>query len=568
MRVFLLLCAILFCIAIVQGQQTTGRKSLTCSQSSLASCRCRKKNVVTCDKADCMNKMPTGDISLDDRRKITSLRIVNQKDLTEISNEDLRGLTNLVYAKIAKNNIATIGNNAFDDLQNLKKLDLHANKLTSVPHAISRLPNLEQLNLGANGIKRISNSELMSNTNLLFLILRNNELTDFPATLPRNIRKLSLVHNKIRSVGDVRHLNQLQLLRLDGNELTSIPNAQNNISSNVEELTLCSNEITADSINRVDALQGLTKLRKLRLAGNKKISTVSSNFLRSASGLRELDMSECGISHIASDAFACASQLQYIGLNGNNLQEYDGAWVVNNRRLRVLHLSKNPWRCTCEMVKQLNDLEDEVGARIERVLRKHGDDVTNSLKFKNDFNLTQCSEVEEDLQEGIDAETSRHDLTQYRDASCVGDATQWKFQKRRESCEDVKTIPQNNEQLPIEEDDEVEENEVGEENEAEEEETEEEIELTRPTTRRQTTTTSTTTTTTTTTQAPTTTTEEQKTCTKDGKRCVLPWIDDGVSYNSCKWQSGGWLSSGYYWCLNDVDAGSWSYCWEERCVQD
>lgn len=527
---------------------------------------------MTCDKADCMNKMPTSDISVDDRRKITSLRIANQKDLTEISDEDLRGLTNLVYAKIAKNNIASIGNNAFDDLQNLKKLDLHANKLTSVPRAISRLPNLEQLNLGANSIKRISNSELISNTNLLFLILRNNELTEFPAALPRSIRKLSLVNNKIQSVGNVHHLQQLELLRLDGNELTSIPNAQNNISSNVEELTLCSNKITAESINRADALQGLTKLRKLRLAGNKKISTVSSNFLRSASGLRELDMSECGISHIASDAFACASQLQYIGLNGNDLRDYDGAWVVNNRRLRVLHLSKNPWRCTCEMVKQLKDLKDEVGARIERVLRKHGSDAINNIKFKNDFNITECNEVEEDLQEGIEADVSGA-ITQYSDASCVGDATQWKFQKRRESCEDasdVNIIPTNNEPLPVEEDFES-EKEVEKENDTEEEEAEEEIEWERPTTRRRTTTTSTTTTTTTTvptTQAPTEATAELKTCTKDGKRCVLPWTDDGISYNSCKWRPGGWISSGYYWCLNDVESGSWSYCFEEECVQD
>lgn len=501
-----------------------------------------------------MNRLPTSSLSDSDRENIINLRVTRQKNLTEVSDDDLNGLTNVVYVKIARNYISRIGDNAFVDQQALIKLDLHGNRLTSVPRAIRHLPNLRQLNLGANLIRSINPEDFSRNTNLEFLILRNNYIQEFPTHLPQNLVKLSLVHNQISSVGDATRLSNLILLRLDDNQLTDIPNAHNNISSTVQELTLCTNKLTSASVNRPSALGGLTNLRRLRLSGNPEIRHISSDFLSSEGGrtLRELDLNFCGIEDIVSDAFACAHDLQHVGLAGNRLQMYDIGWLVHNRRLRGVELSGNPWRCTCEFVAQLKSLKKAVEGRIARVVERTDESDMDKISttFNNDFYNISCSTVDPDLK--VDVETEEYsNFTSYQNAPCVNNVAEWKFQKRRQTCNSINVVTPEVVEPPMR--------------------------TVRPTTRRvveattrRTTTTtrppttrSSTTTTTTTTEKPTTptTTEEPASkarfCTTAGNECVWPATDkDGVEHDGsdgCMPESSSWTWTTYQTCFYDDD---------------
>ena len=249
------------------------------------------------------------------------------------------------------------------------RLDLHGNKLTEVPEAIQRIPKLRQLNLGANRIAMINMNDFSRNQDLEFLILRNNIIENFPQKLPQSLRKLSLARNRLRSVGDIRYLENLSMLRLDGNMFTEIPRTL--IPDSIEELTMCSNKLNDDSVMDSSTLESYPMLRRLRLTGNTGITNIGSKFFSKAQSLREVDLSFCGIKKIASDAFACARDLQNLGLQGNKLSSFDESWFMYNRRLRSLTMANNPWECTCDFVSHLMGVEKAVMARCERLIRKH-----------------------------------------------------------------------------------------------------------------------------------------------------------------------------------------------------
>jgi len=344
------------------------RKTLKCAQSSLASCSCRTKNIVLCDKADCMNSLPTKDLTVDERAKIVTLRVTRQMNLTEVTNDDLNGLFNLKTAKIYKNGIVVVGQYAFEDLQLLERLDMHGNKLTEIPTAIRSLSNLRQLNLGANQINFIEPGAFSENTKLEFLILRNNRINSFPLSLPISLKKISVVGNILTSVGDIKYLNQLEILRLDGNNFNEVPNGP----LSLQELSICSNKLTNKALNE-NTFKGLENLRRLRLSSNPQITEINSDVFYFLREIREIDLSFCSLKNIASNAFACTSSLQYLALEGNNLSVFNRDWLMYNRRLRGVSLADNPWVCSCALTSQLKNLEEEVNKRINRVVLKHGD---------------------------------------------------------------------------------------------------------------------------------------------------------------------------------------------------
>merc|ERR1739838_614356 len=539
----LLLCLLVIGTMVMTSHgdlMSTKKDALKCSQSSLWSCNCRNKNVVLCDKADCMNKLPMSSLSTADRKKITTLKVTKQKTLTEIDDEDLRGLKNLVTAKLSKNGILTISQHAFDDLESLERLDLHGNKLTEVPEAIQRIPKLRQLNLVANRIAMINMNDFSRNQDLEFLILRNNIIENFPQKLPQSLRKLSLARNRLRSVGDIRYLENLSMLRLDGNMFTEIPRTL--IPDSIEELTMCSNKLNDDSVMDSSTLESYPMLRRLRLTGNTGITNIGSKFFSKAQSLREVDLSFCGIKKIASDAFACARDLQNLGLQGNKLSSFDESWFMYNRRLRSLTMANNPWECTCDFVSYLMGVEKAVMARCERLIRKHETskdaesmEIVKNAKFNNDFSKLECDSVEDELKAEVDAESNN--FTSYQDAKCAKGVKSWKF------------VAMPLEMCPKRDVDE-----------------ESDYTTMKPTRKYRTTTASEPTTRISRKKnRRTTTTTEPATTTTDGAPCSWPFTEGGVEYKSqeCVLKS-SWTTT-YTWCWTDSIKSEWDYCTDEEC---
>jgi len=411
--------------------------SLSCTHRNLPSCLCKRKKNLVCQKANCMNRLPmNSNLTEEDGRHITTLQVIRQKDLNEISDDDFQNLVNLEVARLSRNSISRISVRAFQYQQKLRHLDLQRNKLTSVPRAILYLPNLRLLNLGRNMITTVSPDDFSRSGSLEVLILRNNQLQQFPTRLPQNIIKLSLVNNQITSVGDATMYSKLETLRLDYNKLTEIPNGNYNVSSNVQELTVCNNDLSDDSVNNPGALQGLSKLRRLCLSNNPRIRRITSDFLASdgAVALRELELGANSIEQISSDAFSCVPNLQFLGLKNNRLNAYDEKWVQSNRQLRRLELSGNPWSCTCNFVAYLNSLQKAVAQRIQWGIKRHPSSQGSLRVFKNDFNNITCENVDNELM--VDVETEQqNNFTSYQNAKCLSAVRDWRFNARREDCQ-------------------------------------------------------------------------------------------------------------------------------------
>ena len=95
-------------------------------------------------------------------------------------------LTNLTKLNLSDNNLTTLPDD-IGELTNLTKLNLHNNKLETIPDSIGKLTKLTQLNLSDNNLTTLPD-DIGKLTNLIGLNLRNNNLT----TLPDSIGQLTI----------------------------------------------------------------------------------------------------------------------------------------------------------------------------------------------------------------------------------------------------------------------------------------------------------------------------------------------------------------------------------------
>ena len=266
--------------------------------------------------------------------------------------------------------------------------------MDEVPAAIRRLPNLKRLNLGGNSIKTIPLDAFGHNPKLEFLVLRRNDLAKFPALLPRGLIKLSIGSNRISNIPDIRYLKRLKLLRLESNQLSYFNSAA--IPKSLEVLSLCYNKLSS---TQMFAFEKLQNLRRLKMAGNPEITEIKRDFIfGSANPLLELDLRDCKISHIDSNAFSCFPRLRVVELKGNQLESYNKNWFVHNNKISRLTLSDNPWRCDCDFKYFLSDFER---AAKEKVFRRNANTRTRSRRYVEFVSSCFCSLSRKNLHEYI-----------------------------------------------------------------------------------------------------------------------------------------------------------------------
>lgn len=181
-----------------------------------------------------------------------------------------------------------------DDLRNLEKLHLEANKIERIRNLESQT-DLKELYLTNNWIKTIEGLETLENLEILYLSYNYIEEIAGLESLS-NLKNLYLFNNSIKKIENLEKLSALEVLGLSSNQITSVEGLGR--LTNLRELNLCWNQIEkienldslihltylglgANNIKEVNGLEKLTKLTKLDLFENQITKSPNLSFLPS-----------------------------------------------------------------------------------------------------------------------------------------------------------------------------------------------------------------------------------------------------------------------------------------------
>uniref|UniRef100_A0A3Q3WJK5 LRRNT domain-containing protein n=1 Tax=Mola mola TaxID=94237 RepID=A0A3Q3WJK5_MOLML len=258
-------------------------------ESCPAGCHCSPRVVQCSDQGQISvpEKIPEDTVLID----------LQNNDITEIKEDDFKGLHKLYGLFLINNKISKIHPKAFRNMDHLRLLYLSYNLLTEIPANLP--PNVIELRFHENKINRIKKDafkglnklhvlELGANPldnngielgafdgfSTLYVGIAEAKLTAVPKDLPSSITELSLEYNKISKVEeeDFNRYKNLQRLGLGFNEIKFVENGSFVSTSNLRELHLDNNRLKK-------VPPGLSSLRYLQvifLHGN-KISSVGVN---------------------------------------------------------------------------------------------------------------------------------------------------------------------------------------------------------------------------------------------------------------------------------------------------
>ena len=175
--------------------------------------------------------------------------------------DSITQLVNLTHLDLSRNQITSLPD-SIGQLVSLTHLDLSRNQITSLPDSITQLINLTHLDLSRNQITSLPDSigQLVS---LTHLDLSRNQITNIPDSITQliNLTHLDLSRNQITSLPDsIGQLVSLTHLDLSRNQITNIPDSITQLII----LHLEGNQIT----NIPDSITQLVKLIILNLSGN------------------------------------------------------------------------------------------------------------------------------------------------------------------------------------------------------------------------------------------------------------------------------------------------------------
>uniref|UniRef100_A0A669DEX3 Asporin n=1 Tax=Oreochromis niloticus TaxID=8128 RepID=A0A669DEX3_ORENI len=217
-----------------------------------AHCHCSPRVVQCSDQGliSVPDKIPEDTVMID----------LQNNDITEIQQDDFKGLNKLYGLFLINNKISRIHPKAFKNMDNLRLLYLSYNMLNEIPANLP--PNVIELRFHENQIDRIQKDA--------FKGLRKLHVLDFPSS----ITELSLDYNKISKVEieDFIRYKNLQRLGLAFNQIKYVENGSLANTPKIREIYLDNNRMRK-------VPPGLSSLRYLQvifLHGN-KISSVGIN---------------------------------------------------------------------------------------------------------------------------------------------------------------------------------------------------------------------------------------------------------------------------------------------------
>jgi len=308
-----------------------------------------------------------------DQNKLTRIRLLmfsglkflSRLDLSDnlistIDNRSFQHLTYLTYLSLRGNQLTSIEPDTFSGLSSINILDLSANRLVSQITQGLRLSPLQYLILDDNDIVSFDVNYLVdSESALQRLSLRRNRISElqFDHGLSFFLNFLDLGENQITSeiFGSLQHLTLLKTLKLDGNDIDSVP-IVGVLNESLTELDLSNNALTDSSLATIVQLR---RLQQLRLDGNfisnlsaadwsmlgdsLSVLSLSNNRLTSLNqidklwSLTQLNVDNNLIDSIPDATFQTLYDLDVVSLRGNRLTTI-GQYTLDGLEQKCTHL--------------------------------------------------------------------------------------------------------------------------------------------------------------------------------------------------------------------------------------
>ncbi|XP_052774191.1 leucine-rich repeat-containing protein 40-like [Mya arenaria] len=231
--------------------------------------------------------------------------------LTGVS-EDISNLPALTVLDVHDNRLESLPQ-ALGSLQNLQKLDVSRNKLTEVPLCITRLQNLRSLQLEHNQLASLP-QEIGALMFLEQLDISNNQLTTVPVSIGHlsHVMRLNISNNKIASLPpEIGCMNGLRELDATHNELSGLPQEVGTLI-HLERLYLRHNRLTY-----LPVLTDCSNLKELHV-GNNQISAITAEHISHLPAISILDLRDNKLSSLPDEIVQLQS-LERLDVTNNDL---------------------------------------------------------------------------------------------------------------------------------------------------------------------------------------------------------------------------------------------------------
>lgn len=295
--------------------------------------------------------------------RLNYINLENNNLSGEIIIDTFAGLNNISKLDLSKQNISSIRNGAFSDMNMLLILNLSYNRISEVEsYSFSNL-SISVLNISYN---RLSVLDFFQNglTNLTELYLSNNNIINIPQYTFKNqilLKVLDISVNKIKYIEPFSlPLKNVQYLNLSGNELTGV--IKKDIFSPAKYLRFL--DLSNFNITEIDemAFVDLPVMARLNLSHN-QISKIHFNNFNGVDNIYSLDISNNLLSRLqfnssilsnlkavylnnnklenTSKIFPGVCKLLYLDISHNNIANLTGVGSYIYPNLTVLHLGQN-----------------------------------------------------------------------------------------------------------------------------------------------------------------------------------------------------------------------------------